>query len=434
MRAVELKLFMVIIDPLPAVASELFAPILSLLPECPSRRSCPSLDDFGWITVGVQRCLMTEPSGRGFLQSFSAIRPDLCPEHSLFFEALKSRRRLSLVSELNRRLCSLGRTTLPDRLACFPCLEGFDVYASDGHFHEHACHDRRPGEAEKLYPVGHLYSRDLRTGLVSHLALSDHVTRKKEHEIRTLKRLSPDTLRQGAPRGRKVIHVYDRAAIDFRQWFRWKQGSGVYIISRSKENMALEVMGELPFDRTSGINAGVTADELTGTSNGVTVRRVTFHDVHSGRSFEYLTTLTDSGVPPGIIAQLYKMRWDIEKSFDEIKNKLGERKAWAASDTAKEMQAQFICVTLNLVTLLSRRLEVKDGLTNTPEAARRKRRSARARAAETAAGLPQPTPWQVAQGATQHSVKLYRWVAARMWLPILWHAACDALRILYAQL
>jgi hypothetical protein len=46
------------------------------------------------------------------------------------------------------------------------------------------------------------------------------------------------------------------------------------------------------------------------------------------------------------------MRRDVEKSFDEMKNKLRERKAWASSATAKQMQAQLVCLTLNLVLLM----------------------------------------------------------------------------------
>jgi len=46
-------------------------------------------------------------------------------------------------------------------------------------------------------------------------------------------------------------------------------------------------------------------------------------------------------IPPGLIARIYKMRWDIEKVYDEMKNKLDEQKAWASTPTAKTMQAHF---------------------------------------------------------------------------------------------
>jgi len=278
--------------------------------------------------------------------------------------------------------------------------------------------------------VGHIYCRNLRSGLVSHLTLTQPCKRKAEHDMTSLKRASIAAMRQGAPTGTKVLHVYDRAGIDFAQWQTWKQGSGIYFLSRTKENMALQKCGDLPFDRTDAINSGVIADELVGPANGYALRRVTFHDIHSGRTFEYLTNLTDTKVPPGIIAQLYKMRWDIEKSFDEVKNKLGEQKAWASSDTAKEVQAQFICMTLNLVALLAHKIEVEEGITNTAEAKRRAERTQAALEAEIRAGLPPEPAWQRVQAPSQHSVKLFRWIATRMWSPVLWSTACAALRVL----
>ena len=50
--------------------------------------------------------------------------------------------------------------------------------------------------------------------------------------MHVLKRLNNRTLRQGAAKGRKVLYVWDRAGIDFRQWRRWKQASGIYFLSR----------------------------------------------------------------------------------------------------------------------------------------------------------------------------------------------------------
>jgi hypothetical protein len=51
--------------------------------------------------------------------------------------------------------------------------------------------------------------------------------------------------------------------------------------------------------------------------------------------------------PPGLIAEIYRKRWDIERLFDETKTKLGEHKAWASSATAKQAQALFLCMAHN---------------------------------------------------------------------------------------
>ncbi|MEZ5329940.1 MAG: transposase [Verrucomicrobiales bacterium] len=173
--------------------------------------------------------------------------------------------------------------------------------------------------------------------------------------MRALKRLTIETLRQGALAGRKVLYIWDRAGIDFIQWDKWKRGSGIYFISRVKENMVLIPMGNQAFDRDNAVNIGVISDEYVATSSaGVLVRRVTYKDPDTQRIFEFITT--EMSIEPGLIAQLYRMRWDIEKVFDEIKNKLHEKKAWATTATAKSMQAQFICLTHNLITLLEARM------------------------------------------------------------------------------
>lgn len=415
------------------LSTRFFTPLLDLLPACAQRRHCPDLPDSDWLRLGVQRCLQPQSSGRGFLQTLAALAAPCRPENSHFFESLKSQRRLALCSEINARLCAHARTVLPDALAAFPALAGFDVHAGDGHFHAHAAHDPADSKGVRL-AVGHLYSRNLRSGCLSHLTVNDQQARKKEHDMRGLKRTDIATLRQGAPKGRKVLYIWDRAGIDFKQWHKWKQGSGIYMLSRCKTNMALLPCGELRFDRGDEINAGVLRDDLVGTAtSGLMLRRITFHDVVAERSFEFLTNVLESGVPPGVLAQLYRMRWEIEKSFDEVKNKLGEKKAWATSATAKSMQAQFICLSVNLLQLLEHDLG-RQGIRNGPE---EKRRAARLKlagelAAKAKAVLPKTL--RLMQRTTQHSVKLIRWVAAQLWLNIPWQQACAVLMALYAKL
>jgi hypothetical protein len=64
-------------------------------------------------------------------------------------------------------------------------------------------------------------------------------TRGPFRDLHALKRLDNQTLRQTAPKGRKVLYVWDKAGINFMQWFKWKHTAGIYFISREKENMDL---------------------------------------------------------------------------------------------------------------------------------------------------------------------------------------------------
>jgi hypothetical protein len=373
--------------------------------------------------------LSQEPSGRAFLQKLSdSGRSEL--KRSLFFETLKSKRRLKLCREVSTSLYENIRMNnrQDNPFAQFPELDGYDIHAGDGHYHAAAVHDVRKND--KKYPTQHFYSVDLRTHALKHLTLADTSgSRKREHDTRALKRLDIETLRQSAPKGRKVIYVWDRAGIDFFQWFKWKHLGGIYFISREKKNMDLMVMGDMGYDKKDPVNAGVQSYQLVGCSAGVTMRRVEYKCPISGDRYCFVTSL--SNVPPGLIAYLYKTRWDIEKIFDQVKNKLAEKKAWATSDTAKKMQAQFVCMAHNLMLLFESCLE-KEGIVNDVENNRRIKRLEKAIALNNIRREKLPIFLTQPKRATQRSVKFIRWLRNHLYMNASWREALGHLKRIYA--
>jgi hypothetical protein len=98
--------------------------------------------------------------------------------------------------------------------------------------------------------------------------------------------------------------------------------------------MRLEVIGQNPWERADPRNPGVLADELVATSQGVYVRRVIYRCPISAEEYRYLTNVND--VPPGLIAHLYRARWEIEpsganRSAAEIAHQISALKMWAKS-------------------------------------------------------------------------------------------------------
>jgi hypothetical protein len=102
----------------------------------------------------------------------------------------------------------------------------------------------------------------------------------------------------------------------------------------------------------------VVADQFTGYSNGA-LRRICYLDPKTGKDFVFLTPCNHPR--PGVIALLYFMRWKIEKAYDVFKNKFKVRKAWGTGETSATMQAHFVALLHNLLTLLLAHLE-KTGL------------------------------------------------------------------------
>jgi hypothetical protein len=438
------------------VSDEFFRPLLRLLDSSRFRRNCPALPDDLWLTSGVRRCLGLFQSGRDFLQDL-AERHDTEILLTTFFESLKSRRRLALLSDVLAKSQMHMRREMPDPFAAFQSLNDFDLYAGDGHFIAAACHDKAvprkipankskskaneskvkpPGRTAAFtatkYATAHLYTLDLRSHGMTHLTVSDQVERKKEHDMRALKRQTIDALRQGAGKGRKVLYIWDRAGIDFRQWYQWKQ-SGIYFLSREKENMSLEIIGVNPFDQTDPVNQGIIADELVSTSMGVSVRRVTYQDPETQTIYIYLTNLPVS-VPPGIIALLYKSRWDVEKVFDEFKNKLGETKSWGNSPNAKTCQARLLCLTHNLMTLMEEKILRETGIHNQAETRRKaKTLVKRDEQSKSKGGGGLTVLQQSIQRLTQRTVKFIRWLKNHLDSKLSWAHALARLSRIYAR-
>lgn len=427
------------------VGIEFFKPLCRFLDLSRSRRNCPALPDELWLEAGVRRCLSLFQSGRDFLQDL-ADRHDTEIHRTTFFESLKSKRRLALLSEILTQVQGNMRRALPDPFAAFKCLEDFDLYAGDGHYVEAASHDKArprkssakdktPGRTAAFsatkYATGHLYTLCLRSHCATHLTVSDQVERKKEHDMRALKRQDIHALRQGAAKGRKVLYIWDRAGNDFLQWFKWKE-NGIYFASREKENMKLEIVGIHPFDSANPINQGVISDEMAATSVGVSVRRVIYQDPETGITYSYLTNLPSS-IPPGIVALLYKCRWDVEKIFDEFKNKLGETKSWASTANAKTCQARLLCLTHNLMTLMEEQIFRETGIRNEAETKRKAQTLANRDKDSKSKGRDGLTVLQKAiQRLTQRTVKFIRWLKNHLDSKRTWTQALARLAKIYA--
>jgi len=422
----------------PDTFDRFFAPAFNQLRGCSSHRSCPSLSDQQWIELGISRVIEAPESGRGFLQSLVS-RGRSAPGGSHFFETLKSKRRLALCHELSEKIARKVEETLPDALAGFDCLRDFEVRAGDGHWHGAASFDPKKissvsesGEVtRKRYPVGHLYTLDLRRHAMRHLMTSDQELRRKEHDMRGLKRAGAKALKEGIKKGRKLLMVWDSAAIDFTFWYQLKQGHGIYFICREK-NMERMACGNRPWDKENPVNRGVIGDRQVGSTNtGQLVRVVDFCDEVTGKTHHFITN--EMTLPPGVLAHLYRMRWDIEKVFDEVKNRLNQKKAWATSATAKSMQGHFIAMAHNLMLLLENDLRTDEGIFNRPEQIRRlSRREKENEKADRCWELWCLRDWL--HRSTQRGVKFIRWLREQLAHRPSWRQSCEALSLLYARL
>lgn len=416
------------------VRDRFFAPLYDALKVSTATRDCPSFTDQQFLESGVDRVIGNTESGRDWVQNLQTVfGVDVSVGN--FFMTLKSERRLSLSVDISNhvrmQLDKLTSRENDDPLATHPELDGFAIYASDGHTHSASAHEELI--VEKKRSVTHIYSLNLRSHSITPLALTGpREGMKKEHEISALKRIGAKELRMNEAKGTKVIHVYDPAIIDYRQWYNWKHSDGIYVVTKEKSNSALITVGALPWEPNDPRNNGVVSDELVESSNGFSMRRITYIDPVTGVIYRFITN--EMTIPPGLIAFIYKLRWDIEKVFDVFKNKEHEKKAWAGTKEAKSNQALFIALAHNLMRILEITLKKEEGITDKSS---EKKRQARLKSDEKKAKSNGRAPNELVmqwKRITQRCVQFIRWLRYCLTAQTCWKQSVCSLRPLMEKI
>ncbi len=409
----------------PTARDRFFSPLEKVLDGAAHSRPCKSLSDYDFLISGVGRIMSIVDSGRDWVQSLKKFI-GFAITVNCNFKSLRSERRLRMLSEVAESVVvQSNELTIDDPFSVHSELDDFEIYAGDGHYHSAAVHEKKI--EDKKYPIQHFYAINMRTETMHHIDVARPAAgKKKEHDIKAFKRFDIDTLRMEAPTGKKVIWVYDRAIIDFDQWYKWKHGSGIYVITREKSNMKLMIIGKYEYDKTDPRNNGVVSDQMVSNCSGTMVRRVTYVDPVSGTKYYFLTN--EFNIPPGLIAFLYKERWNIEKVFDEVKNKLHEKKAWATSYTAKCQQAKFIAINHNLLLIFEHNLERDEDITDEKVKLKRQERLKDDIVNAIKAKREMSTMLKEPKRATQRSCQFLRWLRSELHLPTSWELALDELR------
>jgi len=290
-----------------AVFKTLMTPLHECLTKNSNARACQTTSDLDWIETGVFRVLGENRTGRAFFQKLFHLGKGIGV--SQFFSKLRSKRRLAHLEETQALLLDLmtEKRKDADPLLKFEELNSYQVFSGDGHYHEHACHDPKIDGSHR--PTQHCYILNYRSLGINHFALAkigEGV--KKEHDIKICKRKNLKGLRQGAGRG------------------------GVYFLTLCKSNLLFHHDKDLAFDSNDPVNQGVLVDKMVRSKTDESlIRRVSYQCPTDGKVYNFMTNLSKS-IRPGVVALLYKMRWDIEKIFDEFKNRMGEKKSWSTHE------------------------------------------------------------------------------------------------------
>jgi hypothetical protein len=415
--------------PSPLLEDVFFAPLFQALQVPGITRGCAVVDDSSFVALTILRVLENSKTGRDFIQTHGIPNsPGLT--RSNYFDGLASSRRLKMFIALEREL---QRQQLPllrahdDRLAHFSELDEMEIWAADGHHIAHATHDPR-NEKGTYRPVNAIYKLDLRSGWMRFMDLARPTARGIEHEITTLKRQDMQELRCGAAKGRSTLMVYDAAIIDFQYAYNLKQSKSVYILTAWKDNLAPMTAIPREVDRTQSANALILSDETLYFNNTPGVwRRITASCPDSDEI--YITLTNQMNHSPGSLNQCRRLRWDIEKAFDQQEQKLDERKAWTANETGKRIQAIAMCIAHNLLRLFGAKLKSEEGIQDSKVIKAWEKDLAKRVEKARAAGRELPEKlYKALYRPTEVSLQFIRWIRVALMRPTCYRQAVDQLR------
>ena len=406
-----------------------FAPLLQALQAPGITRGCSAVDDPSFVALAVLRVLENSKTGRDFIQTHGIpTTPGLT--RSNYFDSLASPRRLKMFIALEREF---QRQQIPllrahdDRLAHFSELDHMEIWAADGHHIAHATHDPR-NEKGAYSPVNAIYKLDLRSGWIRFMDLARPTARGIEHEITTLKRRDKQDLRCGAAKGQSTLFVYDTAIVDFQFAYNLKQSKSIYILTGWKNNLAPMTVMPRPLDRTNPANALVISDETLYFNNTPGVwRRITASSPDSDEI--YITLTNQMNLSPGALNQCRRLRWNIEKAFDQQEQKLDEPKAWSASEQGKRIQAIAMGIVHNLLSLFEAKLKSEEGIEDTKVIKAWQKDLIKRAEKARAAGRHLPIKlYQALYRPTEVSLQFIRWLRVGLTRPTCYRRAIEQLR------
>lgn len=175
----------------------------------------------------------------------------------------------------------------------------------------------------------------------SHSATNDHVL---------LKKLKMDT---------NTIYVFDKGYNDYKAFQKFCDNNSGFV-TRIKDNAVYETLS----NNTIGekIHSGVLEDtiiELTvkneGSASKLKLRKVRFYDRELKREFEFLCNLFD--IRADLIAAIYKLRWQIELLFKQLKQNFPLKYFLGDNENAIKIQIYCALIANLLMTVIQKQLK-----------------------------------------------------------------------------
>lgn len=179
----------------------------------------------------------------------------------------------------------------------------------------------------------------------------------KKHDHQFLDKLKCDE---------NTVYVFDKGYNDYKAFAHFtEQKTG--FVTRIKDNASYVNIEAL--DIGEHIHSGVLKDGIIEVevkkdkeSSKLRLRKVVFYDRANKREFEFLTNLFD--MRADMIAALYKVRWQIELLFKQLKQNFPLKYFLGDNENAIKIQIYCVLIVNLLMTVIQKRLKRKWAFSN----------------------------------------------------------------------
>lgn len=179
------------------------------------------------------------------------------------------------------------------------------------------------------------------------------ITHGKVHDVNMLDQL---ILEPGS------FYIMDRGYTDFSRLYTFNRHASFFII-RAKRNLDFSRRSYREVDKTTGLRSDQTITlqgPKTSQDYPDPLRRISFFDYENRHHLVFLTN--NFFLPPLIIAQLYKCRWQVELFFKWIKQNLRIKAFFGTSPNAVKTQVWIAICIYVLVAIMKKELKLNQSL------------------------------------------------------------------------
>ena len=156
-----------------------------------------------------------------------------------------------------------------------------------------------------------------------------------------------------------TIYVFDKGYNDYFAFRRFCDNKTGFV-TRIKDNAVYSIEESLYIDEC--VHSGVLEDTIielkvddNGESSTLKLRKVTFYDRVLKRKFEFLTNLFE--MRPDLIAAIYKLRWQIELLFKQLKQNFPLKYFLGDNENAIKIQIYCALIVNLLLTVVQKQLK-----------------------------------------------------------------------------